>query len=145
MKFLRLVVTLFLVGMFAAFLITLAREVGTSRASPESASAPSPTKIPDAIMRARQMSIIIVKLNRSAGGVFAHADLDIENRGPGSLKDPRVVCEFSGKSGTVLSRPSVTIYEQFPPGKTRRLKNVRLGTIPEQAHTANCEIVSADI
>lgn len=144
MKFIRLVVTLFLIGTFSAFLITLAREAGTGRAPSGAAAASSPTNIPDSILRARQMSIAIVRLNRSAGGVFAHADIDIENRGPEGLKDPRIVCEFAGKSGTVISRPSITIYEQFPAGKKRRLKAVRLGIIPEQAHTANCEIVSAE-
>jgi hypothetical protein len=72
-------------------------------------------------------------------GSIALVDVSFSNDNKIAVKDVELICSFYGPSGTQLSRAAKTIYEIFPAGKMKRIKNINMGFISDQASNASCE------
>jgi hypothetical protein len=67
-------------------------------------------------------------------------NVTIENYGKGPVKDIEITCTHSAKSGTVIDRNQKTIYETFPPGRSRTIRDFNMGFIHSQAEQTFCKI-----
>lgn len=139
MRAIKALFALALFGVFGWFLVAIARDIP----SPKGTVSHAPTVIPPAILRAREFSLSIFKIRRSAGGAFMVLDLDITNQASEGASDILVACEISGKSGTVISRPSQVIYDRFPAKTTKRIKALQFGPVSEQADKVACSVTAA--
>lgn len=68
------------------------------------------------------------------------ADFQVDNDNPYSVRDIEIRCDVSGESGTVIGRPSKTIYRRIPPHTSTWFMQESMGFISSQAATADCEI-----
>lgn len=57
------------------------------------------------------------------------------------VRDIVLTCAFYGPSGTELSSKTQTIYERIEPGKSKRIKELSVSFINQQASNAGCEVV----
>src|SRR4030095_6998794 len=69
----------------------------------------------------------------------------IENKGKRLVKDIEITCTHSAKSGTVIDRNRKTIYETFPAGGTRTIRDFNMGFIHSQATRSSCEITDVAV
>lgn len=75
-------------------------------------------------------------------GVLGRVDLVLTNDNDFAVKDPLIECEFSGVSGTVISRKSEIVYETVPANGNKTVRNLRLGFISDQSRTGRCYAIS---
>jgi RNA polymerase subunit RPABC4/transcription elongation factor Spt4 len=68
------------------------------------------------------------------------ATFTIKNPTTFTIKDIEITCEHSGPSGTKIDSNVRTIYEVFPPKKTRRIVDFNMGFIHSQATSSSCAI-----
>ncbi len=68
------------------------------------------------------------------------AQFTLRNTGKRTLKDVEITCYSYGHSGTQIDRNVRTIYEQIPPGKTKRVRDFNMGLQHTQASSASCEV-----
>lgn len=61
------------------------------------------------------------------------------------LKDPVVVCDLKGQSGTTISSPQKTIYEAISPESRHAFEPVVLGNVDEQASEIGCRVKSVSV
>ena len=64
----------------------------------------------------------------------------IRNDNDSSVRDIAIACNFSGKSGTVLTEAGATIYDVVPAKSTKTFNNVNIGLIHSQAASGNCDL-----
>jgi hypothetical protein len=76
-------------------------------------------------------------------GSVALVTLSISNKNEYSVRDIAVTCTFSGSSGTMLSKPTNTIYDIIKPKSSRTFPDFNIGFIHGQAQKGNCSVESA--
>lgn len=97
-----------------------------------------------AAAREAELSMVSVrefKWRKDGFGTVLVATFKVENALSYDIKDVRLECRVRGASGTVVSQPSVTIYEAFPAQKWKLVRDFSVGFISSQASTANCDVV----
>jgi hypothetical protein len=108
----------------------------TASSNPSSPSAPSvAVALPPPII---DFSAHMNTWEKGGFGSVALVDVSFSNDNKIAVKDAELTCWFYGASGTELSRQTKTIYEIFPAGKTKRIKNINMGFVPDQASKASC-------
>jgi hypothetical protein len=56
------------------------------------------------------------------------------------IKDPLIECSLYGKSGTKIDTASARLYERLPPGQERRIRELNMGFIHNQASSVDCRV-----
>lgn len=93
-----------------------------------------------------QRSLTLSDLVESQGGDnLTLLTFKIKNEGSFDKKDPVMVCDMAGASGTIIKTQSKTIYEVLPAGLTRKFGPVLMGPLPEQMASFNCRIGGVSI
>ncbi len=93
----------------------------------------------------RGLTLVTHSWYKSGFGSIMMADFTIRNDARIDLKDVTIKCVHSAPSGTEIDSNSKTIFEPFPKGKTRKLRDVNMGFIRDQAARSGCEIINAKV
>lgn len=67
----------------------------------------------------------------------------IQNSGTSSVKDIKIKCDHSSNSGTQIDSNTGVVYEVFPAGKSKKIKDFNMGFIHSQATSTTCRITDA--
>lgn len=97
-----------------------------------------------AVRHAKAMlKLSITKSEWTLGGFGAVPlfDVTIKNANDFPVSDIVLECMFVAESGTPLNTKRETIYQRFPAGKSKRVKEVNLGFVNPQVAGASCNIV----
>jgi hypothetical protein len=125
-----------------AFVGALAQKPDNSPRVIETGAIPSPPPPPDP-RRTALGHISIKNFNWTKGGfgtVMILNELTISNGSKYSAQDFQIECTVSAPSGTLLGRPSTTLYETVGAGKTRSFRDLSVGFVHSQATQASCRI-----
>lgn len=71
------------------------------------------------------------------------AEFTIRNGNGFPVRDVQVECALFAPSGTQVGSVSQTIYEQVPGNGFKRVPEINLGFIDQQASTASCDVTEA--
>ena len=71
------------------------------------------------------------------------ANFTVKNSNTYDVKDIKIKCIHSAPSGTKIDENDRIIYEVFPAGKTRTVKNFNMGFIHSQANKSSCAVIDA--
>lgn len=71
-------------------------------------------------------------------GSIMTADFVIENRGPKTIKDLEITCDHIAESGTKIDSNTRTIYQVFPAGQKKQIKDFNMGIIHSQVKASKC-------
>lgn len=77
-------------------------------------------------------------------GTVAVGNFTVQNGNEFAIKDIAIRCEFSGKSGTVVSRADTTIYDTVAGRKNRTFRKVNMGFVNSQSASATCRVVAVN-
>ena len=92
---------------------------------------------------ATKMSVENMTWSIGGFGSVAVVSLTINNANDFPIKDVRIECRFSGKSGTELSTATHTIFDTVKAKSKRTFKEVNVGFINSQSARAGCGIETA--
>jgi hypothetical protein len=138
----RLIGALLLLGLMVAF-YSSSRPPAQSAAIPASKQAEQTQQSIADTRGAFEDAIKSISLGldwRKGGfGSVAVANFTVTNYNPFAIKDVRVRCTFYSKSGTELNRDNVTLYEVFGASKTKKIRDLSVSFINQQAATGSCK------
>lgn len=111
----------------------------------------APTIIPPAMAeKVRQQDAIFAGLRldkidwqRGGFGAVAIATMTFNNQTEFAVKDIVLTCSFFAPSGTRIHQKVHVVYERIASKKKKTVREVNLGFIPSQAHSATCMIEGA--
>jgi hypothetical protein len=88
------------------------------------------------------MNAIDFKMTWEKGGfdTVLVADVTLTNKSSHPVKDVELSCVTVAESGTELGHQRHTIYESFPPKKTKTVRRTSIGFIHSQTHKVGCAI-----
>lgn len=79
------------------------------------------------------------------GGITYSGELILDflliNNSNISIKDPVILCQFSGKSGGDTGAASEKIYQTVPQKETVRANNINFGKVNRQTTKINCQCI----
>lgn len=78
--------------------------------------------------------------SKSGFGNIMIANFTLRNTGALKIKDVSITCTSYGPSGTAIDTNTRTIFETFPPGKPRRIREFNMGFQHSQASSASCVV-----
>jgi hypothetical protein len=81
-----------------------------------------------------------LKWQATGFGAVMVASFMVRNGTDIHIKDLQVECSLYGKSGTQVGTASTTIYERLAPRQERRIRELNMGFIHNQAASADCRI-----
>lgn len=115
-----------------------------------SASVAQNMDIAPIVIDKKQMAMSLVSLDdlrwRKEGfGNVMEADFTIKNRSDQDIKDVKITCSHSAKSGTQIDKNTKTVYEVIKKHDFERIKNFNMGFIHSQAYSTSCEITDLAI
>ena len=89
--------------------------------------------------------VLINKFDWRKGGFddVAFVTMTLKNSSTRPIKDIGIVCEFAGKSGTIVGTGSATIFDILPAGKTKTFPELSTGFINSQSAGGDCKIADA--
>lgn len=82
---------------------------------------------------------------RGTNGDPLTASFTLENKNDFAIKDFTVRFTFHGNSGSMIRSKSQTFYEIVPAGKSKSIKDVRLGFMPNQGVSVSTEVIDYGI
>ena len=85
------------------------------------------------------------RLFRGINGDPLTGSFTLENKNSFAIKDFTVRFTFYGNSGSMISSRSQTFYEIVPAGKSKAIKDVRLGFMPNQGVSVSAEVTDYGI
>lgn len=94
--------------------------------------------------RAAELSRVRVRdftWRKDGFGSVMVASFKVENGLDYDVKDVTLNCRVHGASSTTIGQPSAVVFDAFPAGKWKLVRDFNIGFISSQAQTANCEIV----
>lgn len=96
----------------------------------------------DRMVRSPEQYLEISKFTWSTGGFGSvmKVNLTFKNKLPFDVKDAVITCELAGPSGTAIDTNTETIYEIFPAGKTKTIREFNMGFIKSQSKSAGCRV-----
>lgn len=71
--------------------------------------------------------------------------ITVQNTGNRDVKDIRLECTHASNSGTVIDSNKATIYELFPAGKSKTVRDFNMGFINNQVASSSCAIVDGTV
>ncbi len=92
---------------------------------------------------ARNIELVDIKYTFGGFNNILVIKVKLKNRGTVRLKDFVFECVTVSASGTVLDRPSHTLYQSLAPGQAKTFPGVSVGFINSQTKQAGCEVISA--
>ncbi len=94
----------------------------------------------DAQLRQGPIGFALKRWELGGFGTVMTIHFTLQNNTSKPQKDFVISCDTSGKSGTLLSRPRVALYEALQPG-TRRAFELNMGFVHSQSARASCSVV----
>jgi len=84
----------------------------------------------------------LAKFDWAKGGfdTVAVVTVTFKNDNRYDVKDAVLECDFHGASGTRIARLTQTVYQRFPAGKAKTVREINMGFVPSQAAKAGCEV-----
>lgn len=76
-------------------------------------------------------------------GTVGILDVKFVNHDTRAYKDPVIEIKYYSNSGTLLNSTSKTVYEKFPAKKTRVIRRINVGFIPQQTTSCYAAVVTA--
>jgi hypothetical protein len=112
--------------------------------APKPTLQPPPVPSPPSKENALKSIDLSFKLRKSEISVL-EADFTILNKNEYAIKDVKITCAHYAKSGTKIDSNTRTIYEVFPPRKSKTVRDFNMGFIHSQASKSSCEVVDLEI
>ncbi|WP_156295583.1 hypothetical protein [Methylobacterium aquaticum] len=82
----------------------------------------------------------VSKWERGGSGYIGFVWASITNNSQNIIKDVELVCDFTAKSGTIVSTSKKVIYQIFKPKTKTLIKRFDMGFFHSQAERATCSI-----
>lgn len=73
------------------------------------------------------------------------ASFTLRNTGQMKISDVQITCTSYGPSGTAIDTNTRTIFESFPPGKPRRIREFNMGLQHSQASSVSCVVTDLNL